>query len=80
MTTEREALVKKWRAQPAFQPNQKITILVRDKKRGDARKRFDLYRNNSTVAEYVVAQLMAGWHAPMDDMRWDYAAGFIDVR
>lgn len=74
--------VANWRAQKAFEPGQKITILVKDKKRGKAKDRFSLYKDGMTVADYQKAQTEAGWTAKlaMADMRWDYVAKFIDVK
>jgi hypothetical protein len=75
--------VIKWRAQPKFEPSQKITILSEgNPKRGTAAKRFAFYKNGMTVAQYqeVMAQNEGSARLAMADMRWDFVAGFINIK
>jgi hypothetical protein len=69
-----------------FRPFQVITILPQGKpnpKRQDAKRRFSLYEDGMTVAEYAkVRERNPGPHKPtaMDDMKWDYVRRYIDVK
>jgi hypothetical protein len=75
--------VIKWRAQPKFQLTQKITVLAKEnpKSRGAA-DRFAIYKDGMTVQQYIDAfkerKLPAA--LAMADMRWDFVAGFIEVK
>jgi hypothetical protein len=74
--------VQRWKDTPTFKPEQKITVIATENpKRRTAAKRFDLYKNGQTVAEYVEASKKAGNAAALAnaDIRWDHAAGFIKV-
>jgi hypothetical protein len=75
--------VAKWRAQDAFQPGQKIHLLVQgNPKRRGAAERYAEYKEGMTVAQYQEAMKAKGSSPKlaMADMRWDYAAGFIDIK
>lgn len=73
----------KYRAQPKFDVNKKITLKVtKNPKSRGAAQRFSFYKNGMTVGEYQEV-MKANGSSPklaMDDMRWDYVSGFIDIQ
>jgi hypothetical protein len=78
--------VQNWKKQPAFAESQVITILVapdNEPKSGEAQKRFAHYENGMTVKGYIdVMKLYRSSRSraqAMDDIRWDYVAGFIAI-
>jgi hypothetical protein len=63
---------------------QKITVLAKDKvpKRGDAAKRFGLYKDGMTVTEYIeLSHKNTGVSkaGAREDIRWDVVKGFIKL-
>jgi hypothetical protein len=77
--------VAAWRAQKAFEPTLKIYLLRKDNpKRAKAAVRFSLYKDAMTVQQYI--DIMKDQtpsrtaKATMADIRWDVAAGFIEVK
>ncbi len=80
------ATVIAWRAQKKFNEDQKITLKTASgnnpKSRGAAKK-FEHYKNGMTVGEYIKVLKDKMGRTPaqtMDDIRWDFVAGFIDVK
>jgi hypothetical protein len=76
------AQVRKWRAQKAFQLDQKITnVMTKNPKHKGAADRFMLYEEGQTVQEYIEKSHAFGnaKALAMADIRWDHVAGFIKV-
>jgi hypothetical protein len=64
----------KGRSRTKYADDYVITVLAaKNPKRGTAAKRFDLYRDNMTVAEYLESGGIRG------DINWDTKQGFIQV-
>lgn len=75
--------VTTWKATKNFPVEATITLVTKEnKKKRDAGKRFELYRNGMTVQQYIDTMKEKG-RTPAQthgDIRWDHAAGFITVK
>lgn len=77
--------VTNWKAKDLPAETAKIKILVpasQNPKRGDALRRYSLYKDGMTVKEYIEAAKNAGIRAGLAqaDIRWDMVKGFIEVK